>query len=115
MSMKNHWDGVLNQKPIDWETYRFCKRGANRKEFRDTMRVSYSLPREVVHRVQNLANRLEIPQSDALLMLLNTKDAEAIEPTPKLPAPQRHDGTTKKQYSIFDTIRGARKRAKAAF
>lgn len=113
MSMKNHWDGVLNTKSMNWDTYRFTSTGRPRKEFRDTVRVSFALPPETVKRINNLAEREGISSSDALIQLISTTQAEEIEPTPA-PAPTQPNEPTRK-YSIIDTIRGKHKRAKAAF
>lgn len=114
MSMKNHWDGVLNTKPMNWDTYRFTSTGRPRKEFRETVRVSFALPPETVKRINNLAERDGISSSDALIKLLNTPQSEEIEPTPQA-QPKPHTNEPARKYSIIDTIRGKHKRANLKF
>lgn len=111
--MKNHWDGVLNTKPMNWDTYRFTSTGRPRKEYRDTLRVTFTIPSEILKRIMNLAEREGISSSDALVKLISTPQAEEIEPTPAPSKPQPNEPTRK--YSIIDTIRGKHKRSKLKF
>jgi hypothetical protein len=69
-------------KPIDWDSYRFLPR-RKVKRVPKNINCMFSIPSTTFERIRKLSEKESISMSAALLTLLNTKESEAIEPTPK--------------------------------
>lgn len=97
----------FEEKPINWDTYRFAKVGRPRRDAENKVVLKLSLDRATVIRLNNLANRLDCSLADACEMLMNTEQAVAIEPIPTV-TPKRDE--KQRPYSLLDTITRSKKR-----
>ena len=72
------------ENPIDWDTYRFARKPRKPQPSKKRLEIKLTVDVPTFERLRNLAKREEISMSDAMARLINTPDAEKIEPTPEI-------------------------------